>query len=130
MEDEVSRLGLDIPIDDRERGQVERGVRKDQRPDPTRDRQDRSEHEPDDRGCWTPGARWSWERGRAAAPTRVATSRGRPLPGLLCRYPEVISAATGTNWEGVGVKPNLLVKADEAFIVAHRAALRRQREQP
>ena len=56
FEDEVSHLGFEIPVDHRERGQVKRGVRTHQHPDPPCDCEDRSEHKPDDRrlldGCW------------------------------------------------------------------------------
>jgi retinol-binding protein 3 len=45
---------------------------------------------------------------------------------VFCADVQVISAATGTNWEGVGVQPDLPVKADEALTAAHRAALRRR----
>jgi hypothetical protein len=55
FENEVGDVGFEIPEDDRERGQVERGVRKHQHPDPACDREDRSEHEPDDRALFDVG---------------------------------------------------------------------------
>ena len=44
---------------------------------------------------------------------RLSVSTGAP-----------INAVTGTNWEGVGVQPDLAVPADEAVAAAHAAALR------
>ena len=38
-------------------------------------------------------------------------------------YARSINPITGTNWEGVGVEPDLAVTADEAFDVAYREAL-------
>src|SRR5688572_3246870 len=45
-EDKVSHLGLEIPVDDRESGQVECGMSEHQHPDPSREREDRPEYEP------------------------------------------------------------------------------------
>lgn len=36
-----------------------------------------------------------------------------------------ISTVTGTNWEGVGVVPDLAAASEEAFETAHKDALRR-----
>lgn len=46
-------------------------------------------------------------------------------PHIELRLPvaRAISPITGSNWEGVGVKPDLEVPASEALKVAHRAAL-------
>ena len=51
----MSHVGFEIPVDHRERGQIERGVRKHQHPDPPCDCEDRSEHKPDDRGLFGAG---------------------------------------------------------------------------
>ena len=40
---------------------------------------------------------------------------------------QVVSAATKSNWEGVGVVPDVRVKADSALAAAHRAAVERLR---
>ena len=55
FEDEVSDLRFEIPIDDRERSQIERGVRTHQHADPARDREDRSLREPDNGGLFGAG---------------------------------------------------------------------------
>src|SRR6266853_793920 len=55
FEDEVGHGRLDIPVDNREGSQVERGMRDHRDPDPPRDREDRSEHEPGDRGLFDAG---------------------------------------------------------------------------
>ena len=52
---------------------------------------------------------------------------GRPVPlpyGLTLFLPtgRAINPITKTNWEGVGVKPDVAVEADEALEVAHRLA--------
>jgi hypothetical protein len=39
-----------------------------------------------------------------------------------------INAVTGTNWEGVGVEPDVKVPADRALKVAHLLALEKQRQ--
>jgi C-terminal processing protease CtpA/Prc len=52
---------------------------------------------------------------------------GRPFPlpyGLTLFVPtgRAINPITKTNWEGVGVKPDVAVEADQALEVAHRLA--------
>jgi hypothetical protein len=39
-----------------------------------------------------------------------------------------VNPVTGTNWEGVGVAPDIVVPADEALAVAHAEALRTLRQ--
>src|SRR2546426_2515909 len=55
LENEVGHGGLEIPVDHRERGEVEGGVRAHQHPDPTGASKDGTEHEPDDRGLFGAG---------------------------------------------------------------------------
>lgn len=47
--------------------------------------------------------------------------------GFLAKVPAgyIVNAATGTNWEGVGVKPDVEVPADQAFAKARSLALDR-----
>jgi C-terminal processing protease CtpA/Prc len=45
---------------------------------------------------------------------------------LSVPYGTVKNVVTGTNWEGVGVKPDVAVKADDALKVAERMAIERQ----
>src|SRR5712664_3881756 len=52
FEDEVSRRGFEIPVDYRQRGQVEGGVCNHQHPDPASDREDGSKDEPGDGGLF------------------------------------------------------------------------------
>ncbi|MBI1851826.1 MAG: S41 family peptidase [Planctomycetes bacterium] len=50
----------------------------------------------------------------------------RPLPHdfqVLVPFARAINPITKTNWEGVGVEPNVKVSADKALLVAERAAL-------
>src|SRR2546427_4081214 len=54
-EDEMRRGGFEVPVDERERGQVERGMREHRDPDLSRDREDGSEREPGDRGLLDAG---------------------------------------------------------------------------
>lgn len=55
LQDEVSHSGFKIPVDHRERGQVERSVRSHQHKDPARDGEDRSVHQPADHGLFGAG---------------------------------------------------------------------------
>src|SRR2546428_11620091 len=54
-EDEMRHSGFELPVDERERGQVERGMREHRDPDPSRDREDGSEGESGDRGLLDAG---------------------------------------------------------------------------
>src|SRR5258708_36105946 len=51
-EDEVGDVGLEVPIDDRVRGEIERCVRTHQHPDLTCQREDRTKHESGDRSLF------------------------------------------------------------------------------
>jgi hypothetical protein len=44
---------------------------------------------------------------------------------LMVPWGESISPITGTNWEGIGVIPDVPVPADEALETAHRLAIER-----
>lgn len=44
---------------------------------------------------------------------------------LAVPWGRAINPITGTNWEGVGVVPDVAVPADEALETAHRLALER-----
>src|SRR5437879_11341973 len=54
-EDQVGHFGFEIPVDDRERSEVERSVRKHRDPDAAGDREDCSEHEPGDQCLFNAG---------------------------------------------------------------------------
>src|SRR6266404_9740995 len=54
-EDEMRHRGFEVPIDERERGQVERGMREHRDPDTSRDPEDGSEREPGDCGLLDAG---------------------------------------------------------------------------
>lgn len=55
-------------------------------------------------------------------------SEGYPLPAynlmITIPYGRAINPITGTNWEGVGVEPDINTSADEALVVAHLEALK------
>src|SRR2546425_9333197 len=55
FEDEVSHRGFEIPVENGEGSQVEPSVREHGNPDPARGGEDRSEHEPGDRGLFDAG---------------------------------------------------------------------------
>lgn len=61
--------------------------------------------------------------------TAGAANSARPVPlphGFVLTVPSarVVSPVTGTNWEGVGVAPDVAVPADRALDAAHALALR------
>jgi C-terminal processing protease CtpA/Prc len=52
--------------------------------------------------------------------------RSHPLPGgfsVFVSNGRAINPVTGTNWEGVGVKPEIAAPAAEAFVIAYEKAL-------
>lgn len=64
---------------------------------------------------------------------------GGAHPVMIVRFPSLqvgvgvpfgraVNPNTGTNWEGVGVKPDIEVPADQALDTAHREALRKLRD--
>jgi len=67
------------------------------------------------------------------------TTRGGAHPVRAVTFPEAhvsvrvpfgraVNPVTGTNWEGIGIAPGIVVPADEALAVAHAEALRTLRE--
>jgi len=67
------------------------------------------------------------------------TTRGGAHPVRAVTFPEAhvsvrvpfgraVNPVTGTNWEGIGIAPDIVVPADEALAVAHAEALRALRE--
>src|SRR5713226_5233706 len=71
FEDGVGHSGLEIPIDQSDRRQVERGVRNHQHPDATCDSEDGTICKPDDRGLFD--AREPW-REKCASPNDAAVT--------------------------------------------------------
>ena len=75
----------------------------------------------------------SFKRGLVVGETTAgganpSTSGMMPLGhGFFAQVPNgyIVNAATGTNWEGVGVKPDVEVPADQAFAKARSLALDR-----
>src|SRR5205809_7949131 len=55
LEDQVGHFEFETPVDDRERSEVERSVRKHRDPDAAGDREDYSEHEPGDQCLFNTG---------------------------------------------------------------------------
>src|ERR1700682_547585 len=55
LEDKMSDRGFQIPVDDRKRGKVKRGVRTHRHPEPARDRIDGSEHCSGNHGLFATG---------------------------------------------------------------------------
>src|SRR6202049_4027225 len=55
FEEQVSDCGVEIPVDDRDRSQIESGMRTHHRPDPPRDREDRPEYQTRDDRLLGPG---------------------------------------------------------------------------
>jgi C-terminal processing protease CtpA/Prc len=62
--------------------------------------------------------------------TRGGANPGRPFPvnalfEVTVPTGRLVSAATGKNWEGIGVTPDITVPASDALRLAHSTALRR-----
>ena len=68
------------------------------------------------------GARW-WETPLAVAPTPVECGEWTSTFGIWIPSGRAVNPRTGTNWEGIGIRPDIPVPAAEALRTAHLRAL-------
>jgi hypothetical protein len=110
----VRNFGFEIPVDYRERGQVERGVRNPQHPDPARDGKDRSEHQPRDRSLFGTSqplravhlARPNWVFQYARQRLQSSPERSQPQIGLGKKHEHL--AQVSPQWEADNGAPSRL----------------------